>query len=92
MAVVSEFRIVRFSPVDPDTINVEVSTPDDRLVAELVWGFDGSKVISFGPECVKADAASFTKLMFELSAELDQWADNLRQTGGAWDPNGSYYT
>ncbi len=92
MLAVSDLKIVRFSPIDPDTINFEVWTPDDRLAAELIWDFNGSKVISFGSESVEIDAVGFISLMSQLSAELDQWADALRQPDGTWDPNNAYYS
>ena len=92
MLAVDDLKIVRFAPVDPDTINIEVWMPDDRLAAQLIWDFGGSKAISFGPECVEIDAYGFISLMSELAAELDQWANGLRQSDGAWDPDNLYYT
>jgi hypothetical protein len=92
MLAASDLKIVRFSPIDPDTINIEVWTPDDRLAAELIWDFNGSKVISFGSEKVEIDAEGFMILVSELSVELDQWAHGLRKPDGAWDPSNPYYT
>jgi hypothetical protein len=92
MLGVNDLKLIRFAPIDPDTINIEMWTPDDRLAAELVWAFNGSKTISFGSEKVEIDAEGFMSLVSELSAELDKWADGLRKPDGAWDPNNSYYT
>ena len=92
MLTASDLKIVRFAPVDPDTVNIEIWTPDQRMVAELVWSFDGSKSVALGPERVEIEAPGFVDLMSELSAELDRWVEGLRQPKGAWDPSSSYYT
>lgn len=88
-----QLTIVHFSPVEPDVIVSEFWIGDDRLVAELIWGIDGSKLLHFAEgKSVDFSAVEFSRLLSRESTHLDQWADQLRAPGGAWDPDSPSYT
>jgi len=84
--------VTRFAPVDPDTINHEIRGPGGEFIADLAWGFDGSKsiLLANGAE-QEIEATGLIALLHRCAAELDDWAADLRSPGGAWDPKNPYY-
>ncbi|MEL6528871.1 MAG: hypothetical protein AAFQ27_02860 [Pseudomonadota bacterium] len=92
MLTVDDLKTVRAAPLEPDTIGIEIWTRDERLVAELIWHFDGRKVISMGETSTEIDATGFIEYISTLRTEIDQWGEELRKPGGAWDPHNPYYS
>jgi hypothetical protein len=85
MLTSSEMKVIHFSPLEPDVVSSEVWAPEDRLLAELIWARDGSKLLHLSPgEGVDLDATAFLALLAEESAHLDDWSARLREPGGIW--------
>jgi len=92
MLKASDLRIIHFAPIEPDTIVSEIWVGEERIIVELIWGFDGSKMLHMSEgEGVDVDAKEFASLLSDQINHLEQWADGLREPGGAWDPNNRYY-
>ena len=92
MLSASDLRVIRFTPIEPDVIASEIWIGDERIVAELIWGFDGSKMLHLTEGAgVDLDATAFARLVSQEMSHLEQSAKVLREPGGAWDPQNSYY-
>jgi hypothetical protein len=88
----SDLRIIHFAPIEPDVISSEIWIGEERIIAELIWGFDGSKMLHLTEgDGVDLDAKAFVSLLSEQISHLDKWADSLREPGAAWDPDSPYY-
>jgi len=93
-------EILRFSPVEPDTINYEIYDLKRRMLANLAWGADGSRSIAFcddadrwtevsgDEEALARCSEDFRSKIRELSDLLDEWDADLRRAGNIWHPDG----
>ena len=92
MLTTSDLRIIHFAPIEPDVIISEIWVGEERIIAELIWGFDRSKMIHLSKgEGADLDAKEFANVLAEQIDALDKWADGLRKPGAAWDPENPYY-
>ena len=71
---------------EPDAIGVEISSRGD-LIFEIWFLENGQRSVKFSGEDgaeVDVDVTTLSDLIAECCADLDNWAANLRQPGGAW--------
>ena len=99
MATRDQLSPVRFSPVEPDTVNYEIWGPGGDMLADLAWdpdgnrkicfwdGFDDPTEVTWGDPALEQCSPDFRALVLELSELLDEWAAALRTPGNIWHPD-----
>lgn len=69
---------------EPDAIGVEILSRGD-LIFEIWFLENGQRSMKFSRvDGNEFDVTDLSELIAECSADLENWAANLRQPGGAW--------